>query len=576
MSSDLAVRPGRPARTSILLACLLAAAAACTPSSALAVDTLYWQGGGPAGGIRAAPLAGAGTVSTLYGPPDVGNGHGLGLDPADERIYWANGTPPEAIKGAPLAGGGTVSTLYPQAQAGNGLTGLTVDPGADRLYWTSPSSLTIRAAPASGAGPVDTVYDFFDGSVTSAQGIAVDPAAGKLYWVRATNDGNDSVVSAPLDGSGPTTVLYDESDGLSNPTGVAVDTTTDRVYWTNYTASYIQGAPTSGAGPVDTVYDFGEGPASPAGIAVDPAGSRMYWINDTDQKVMGAPLSGAGPVDTLYTETAFGFQRYLAVLRVPVSTANPTVTGVGELGQQLSCSTGTWAPDFPAAFSYRAPADFGYQWTLDGNDIGGAGSSTHTPTTVGDYGCRVTASNLAGGTDATSGNTVSVPAANPTLSNQATAAATIGSAISDAATLAASFNPTGTITLTAYGPTDPTCANPPAFTSAPVTASGGGASAQFTPATTGTYRWTASYSGDTNNVAATSACNAANSSSVVNPRPPDPPATAADDPRCERLRAKLTRQKRNLGREHNSQKREQLSRNVRRTRAKMRALGCST
>ena len=164
----------------------------------------------------------------------------------------------------------------------------------------------------------------------------------------------------------------------------------------------------------------------------------------------------------------------------------------------------------------------------------------------------MTASNLAGGTDATSGNTVSVPAANPTLSNQATAAATIGSAISDAATLAGSFNPTGTITFTAYGPTDSTCANPPAFTSPPVTVSGSGASAQFTPATTGTYRWTASYSGDTNNVAATSACNDANSSSVVNPRPPDPPAAAADDPRCERLRAKLTRQKRNLGREHNS------------------------
>ena len=41
-------------------------------------------------------------------------------------------------------------------------------------------------------------------------------------------------------------------------------------------------------------------------------------------------------------------------------------------------------------------------------------------------------------------------------------------------------------------------------------------SGNFTPTESGTYRWTADYSGDANNEAASSPCNAPNESSVVN------------------------------------------------------------
>ena len=106
--------------------------------------------------------------------------------------------------------------------------------------------------------------------------------------------------------------------------------------------------------------------------------------------------------------------------------------------------------------------------------------------------------------------------ADPTLTTTATATAEVGGSISDTAVLAGGVDPTGSITFNLYGPADATCAGPAVFTSTkPVTGNGSYTSDSFTPAAPGTYLWTASYSGDGNNVAATSPCNAAGESSVV-------------------------------------------------------------
>jgi hypothetical protein len=120
------------------------------------------------------------------------------------------------------------------------------------------------------------------------------------------------------------------------------------------------------------------------------------------------------------------------------------------------------------------------------------------------------------------------------LSTQATPSVTLGQQIADQATLSGGNSPGGTITFTAYGPNDATCANVPAYTSNAITVSGAGNysnSPTFIPSTAGTYRWRASYSGDVNNDAVAGACNAANESSVVSaiatvPTIPTTPTTA--------------------------------------------------
>lgn len=84
----------------------------------------------------------------------------------------------------------------------------------------------------------------------------------------------------------------------------------------------------------------------------------------------------------------------------------------------------------------------------------------------------------------------------------------VGTSIHDTATVTG-LNPTGTVTFTLYSASDPTCSQPPVFTSGPVALSGGSAaSASYAAALAGTYQWKAAYSGDPHNSAAVSGCGA--------------------------------------------------------------------
>ncbi len=111
--------------------------------------------------------------------------------------------------------------------------------------------------------------------------------------------------------------------------------------------------------------------------------------------------------------------------------------------------------------------------------------------------------------------TSAVSAASPTLSSTASASVPLGGSVSDSATLAAGFNPTGSITFNLYGPGDTSCTTSLFSSSATVSGNGPYASGTFTPATTGTYEWVASYGGDSNNAGAAASCGASGESVLV-------------------------------------------------------------
>jgi hypothetical protein len=112
----------------------------------------------------------------------------------------------------------------------------------------------------------------------------------------------------------------------------------------------------------------------------------------------------------------------------------------------------------------------------------------------------------------------------PTIQTQASPAIGLGAgSLSDSVTIGSRVSPVAgaTIDFRLYGPDDPTCAGAPAFSSTgvPYPAAGGTVtSAAFAPPAAGTYRWTATYSGDANNASVATECNAANSTTVVSRR----------------------------------------------------------
>lgn len=117
-------------------------------------------------------------------------------------------------------------------------------------------------------------------------------------------------------------------------------------------------------------------------------------------------------------------------------------------------------------------------------------------------------------------------AASPSLTTQVAAASiTLGQNTSDTATLSTASNPTGSLTFRLYGPNDSTCSNAPVFTSVQgVNGNGTYTSGSFTPGATGTYLWTASYSGDGNNTGVATPCGDTNETVTVTSTPTPTPS----------------------------------------------------
>jgi hypothetical protein len=169
-------------------------------------------------------------------------------------------------------------------------------------------------------------------------------------------------------------------------------------------------------------------------------------------------------------------------------------------------------------------------------------SAAATVTSVGRYCWRGEFTSGTNGvpnsTDSSLTECFEVKPAQPAISTNATAGPiVIGGSISDSATLTGTaskpgtpaINPstaggaaTGTITFRVYGPNDATCTNTPVHTAtASVSGDGSYSSGSFTPTSAGTYRWVASYDGDSpNTLSVSGACNDANETSVVSPRQP--------------------------------------------------------
>ena len=169
--------------------------------------------------------------------------------------------------------------------------------------------------------------------------------------------------------------------------------------------------------------------------------------------------------------------------------------------------------------SCTAAAVFTSTVTVGGN--GQYTSASFQPSSTGTYNWIASYSgdgvnNAVAGTCGTTGESVTVSNVKPTLGTQASAGVTIGGSVQDVASLAGGSAPTGTITFSLYGPGNPSCSAPAAFTSTvPVSGNGQYTSASFQPSRTGTYLWIASYSGDTVNGAVAATCGASGESVTV-------------------------------------------------------------
>ena len=187
---------------------------------------------------------------------------------------------------------------------------------------------------------------------------------------------------------------------MSGPWGLAIDAAAGRVYWANNDGNTISYANLDGTGGQD-LNTAGATVDGPWGVALDPAAGRIYWSNNLAATLSYASLDGSGGANLNTSGATSDHAKYAALLEAPSGVGAPVVTESSASGSTLSCSSGSWAPDLPEAFLYRAPLRVAYAWSKNGVPIA-ATSSSIAVSSPGSYACRVTASNYAGASAQTS------------------------------------------------------------------------------------------------------------------------------------------------------------------------------
>jgi len=361
---------------------LLMCVVAWLAPSAFASDAIYWSSYTSPGAVRFGDLAASGAQDLVSGESSP---EGVAIDLAAGKIYWADAGS-GAIRVANLDGTGARDLYTGESSP----SGVAIDPSAGLIYWANSvsGSGSIRVGNLDGSG----ARTLFAGE-SYPVGVAIDPAAGKIYWgsydtfkIRVGN----------LDGTGATDLFT----GENYPTGLAVDPAAGKLYWTNEFAGTIRVGNLDGTGASNLYTGEASGVG---GLAIDPAAGKIYWGDFSAGTVRVGSLDGTAPPQSLYTGETDPW--FVALLRAPLGTGAPQVSGPVQLGQSLSCTPGSWAADLLSGFLYRAPQSLAYQWTVGGVPIAGATKSSVQATTPGEYQCEVTATNAAGSTTQTSAAT---------------------------------------------------------------------------------------------------------------------------------------------------------------------------
>ncbi|WP_233278331.1 Ig-like domain-containing protein [Myxococcus stipitatus] len=207
----------------------------------------------------------------------------------------------------------TLSAVANQRIASGGSTGELaftvedVDTPADRLTVTATSSnadlvpndpsklvlggsganRTLHVIPAAGVSGTTTItLAVGDGADTTSITFTVEVTApASLYWVTATN----SLWKVDLNGAN----AVELKTGIAGLSVVATDPLTRTVYYKRDSA--LVRVDSAGANPVDIVANGG----FPSGLAVDATNRKLYWSDFNGKRVMRAELDGSNPTQVI-------------------------------------------------------------------------------------------------------------------------------------------------------------------------------------------------------------------------------------------------------------------------------------
>ncbi|MDA8279046.1 MAG: hypothetical protein M0Z63_01235 [Actinomycetota bacterium] len=461
----------------------------------------------PTSGVANIAISAAGDTATFHGA----------ASPTGSVTFtlYSNPTCTTAVVG--MSGSGTISTSGAVTTA-TWSAGWT-PPAAGTYYWqaTYPGDANNDAVTTACGGTDEQIAV----SATAPKVTTVaSPTAGTVGTPIAVVGDTATVTGAP--GAPPTgsvtftlysdptctTAVFGMSGSGTISTSHAVSTATWSTAWTPRAAgTYYWQATYSG-------YTTACGAANEE-IVVSPVSPTITTVATPQAGVAGTPIAAAGDTATFHGTTMpapTGSVTFTLYSDPTCTAAVVGMSGSGTISTSHAVSTATWSAGWtpPAAGTYY------WQATYPGD------ANNDAVTTA------------CGGTD----EQIVVTQAKPTITTVATPQAGVAgtpiAAAEDTATFHGAASPTGSVTFTLYS--NPTCTTAVAGMSGSGTITTSGAvstatwSAGWTPPAAGTYYWQATYPGDANNDAVTTACGGTDEQIVVATAPPSAPPSPPASP----------------------------------------------
>ena len=152
-----------------------------------------------------------------------------------------------------------------------------------KLFIADLGTDEIVSSGLSGGG-FTTLYDTGTGNPF---GIAVDTSNDKVYF---TDQVNSFVKRCNRDGSN-VEILASGDDGLTRPMGIAIDRINQKLYVADLTNDEIYKLD-AGGGNFEIIASGADGLDGPIGIAVDEIAGKIYWTDNVDNNIRWSDLNG--------------------------------------------------------------------------------------------------------------------------------------------------------------------------------------------------------------------------------------------------------------------------------------------
>jgi hypothetical protein len=211
--------------------------------------------------------------------------------------------------------------------------------GADSVYWTdyNSSTGTVRVGNLDGSGSPSSLFTGEGGP----EAVALDPSTGKIYW---QDYSSGAIRVGNLDGTGTPQALYTDSGG--GPEGLAIDPAAGKIYWADYSSGTIRVGNLNGGGASDLF----SGESEPLGVAIDPAAGKIYWASNGTGAIRVGNLNGSGTAADLFMSESLPSGVAIDEGAGRIYWANNTGTGairVGNLNGSGTPSTLFMGESFP-------------------------------------------------------------------------------------------------------------------------------------------------------------------------------------------------------------------------------------